>query len=216
MLKSQKSFFAGVFNLRCDRGHSFFSLNKLCCQEMFCWCTCCCFLSFAPRGFAARSRVLASLASLAQIGELARRLSMYLFDIQTRIHAASRKGAQARLDLLDTTLYTTIHDASALGLHPKQCLCATVNQTQAIFITFKSYPINSQSYELVRDQTVICTNITIREEVRHSLSWPGIACSRLHDSSAVMQSKVMRKTCVGCIRASYFRVACFIFATSFT
>ena len=31
-------------------------------------------LSSAPRGFAARSRVLASLASLAQIGELARRL----------------------------------------------------------------------------------------------------------------------------------------------
>ena len=142
--------------------------------------------------------------------------SVYLFHVQTRIHAASRKDAQARLDVLDTTLYTTILDASALSLHPKQCLCATVNQTQAIFITFKSYPINSQSYELVRDQTVICTNITIREEVRHSLSWPGIACSRLHDSSAVMQSKVMRKTCVGCIRASYFRVACFIFATSFT
>ena len=32
-------------------------------------------LSSAPRGFAARSRVLARLASLAQIGELARRLS---------------------------------------------------------------------------------------------------------------------------------------------
>ena len=31
-------------------------------------------LSSAPRGFAARSRVLARLASLAQIGELARRL----------------------------------------------------------------------------------------------------------------------------------------------
>ena len=31
-------------------------------------------LSPAPRGFAARSRVLARLASLAQIGELARRL----------------------------------------------------------------------------------------------------------------------------------------------
>ena len=33
------------------------------------------FLSPAPRGFAARSRVLARLASLAQLGELARRLS---------------------------------------------------------------------------------------------------------------------------------------------
>ena len=32
-------------------------------------------LSSAPRGFAARSRVLARLASLAQIGELARRLA---------------------------------------------------------------------------------------------------------------------------------------------
>ena len=34
-------------------------------------------LSPAPRGFAARSRVLARLASLAQIGELARRLIIY-------------------------------------------------------------------------------------------------------------------------------------------
>ena len=33
-------------------------------------------LSSAPRGFAARSRVLARLASLAQIGELARRLEL--------------------------------------------------------------------------------------------------------------------------------------------
>ena len=33
-------------------------------------------LSSAPRGFAARSRVLASLASLAQIGELSRRLEL--------------------------------------------------------------------------------------------------------------------------------------------
>ena len=34
-------------------------------------------LSQAPRGFAARSRVVARLASLAQIGELARRLTIY-------------------------------------------------------------------------------------------------------------------------------------------
>ena len=33
-------------------------------------------ISSAPRGFAARSRVLARLVSLAQIGELARRLSL--------------------------------------------------------------------------------------------------------------------------------------------
>ena len=33
----------------------------------------------APRGFAARSRVLARLTSLAQIGELARRLIFLLF-----------------------------------------------------------------------------------------------------------------------------------------
>ena len=36
-------------------------------------------LSPAPRGFAARSRVLARLASLAQIGELARRLPKTVF-----------------------------------------------------------------------------------------------------------------------------------------
>ena len=35
-------------------------------------------LSSAPRGFAARSRVLARLASLVQIGELARRLTPLL------------------------------------------------------------------------------------------------------------------------------------------
>ena len=35
-------------------------------------------LSPTPRGFAARSRVLARLASLAQIGELARRLANLL------------------------------------------------------------------------------------------------------------------------------------------
>ena len=35
-------------------------------------------LSSAPRGFAARSRILARLVSLAQIGELARRLRLDL------------------------------------------------------------------------------------------------------------------------------------------
>ena len=37
-------------------------------------------LSPAPRSFAARSRVLARLASLAQIGELARSLPRYLIN----------------------------------------------------------------------------------------------------------------------------------------
>ena len=41
-------------------------------------------LSSAPRGFAARSRVLARLVSLAQIGELARRLSRVLHKIMFR------------------------------------------------------------------------------------------------------------------------------------
>ena len=50
--------------------------------------------------------------------------------------------------------------------------------------------------------------IGIREKVRHFLIWPGIAGSRLQDSSvagsrfqdssAVMQLKVMRKTRVAC------------------
>ena len=44
---------------------------------------------------------------------------VYMFDVQTRTRAASRKDI--RLDVLDTTLYTTILDASALRAHPKQC-----------------------------------------------------------------------------------------------
>ena len=43
---------------------------------------------------------------------------VYMFDVQTRTRAASRKDI--RLDVLDTTLYTTILDASALRAHPKQ------------------------------------------------------------------------------------------------
>ena len=42
-----------------------------------------------------------------------------MFDVQTRTRAASRKDI--RLNVLDTTLYTTILDASALRAHPKQC-----------------------------------------------------------------------------------------------
>ena len=44
-----------------------------------------------------------------------------MFDIQTRVNVASRKDAKLRLNILDTTLYTTILDASALRAHPKQC-----------------------------------------------------------------------------------------------
>ena len=52
-------------------------------------------------------------------------LFVYLFDVQICVHAASRKDAQVRLDLLDITLYTTILDGSALRLHPKQCTFAS-------------------------------------------------------------------------------------------
>ena len=44
---------------------------------------------------------------------------MHMFDVQTRTRAASRKDI--RLNVLDTTLYTTILDTSALHAHPKQC-----------------------------------------------------------------------------------------------
>ena len=43
-------------------------------------------LSSAPRGFAARSRVLARLVSLAQIGELARRLQRDLTEKKRNLH----------------------------------------------------------------------------------------------------------------------------------
>ena len=46
---------------------------------------------------------------------------VYMFHVQTRTQAASRKDIH--LDVLDTTLYTTILDASALCAHPKQCTC---------------------------------------------------------------------------------------------
>ena len=46
--------------------------------------------------------------------------SVYMFDGQTRIKVASRRDGKMRLDILDTTLYTTILDASALLAHPKQ------------------------------------------------------------------------------------------------
>ena len=44
--------------------------------------------SEAPRGFAARSRVLARLVSLAQIGELARRLVSYIRETNYAIFMA--------------------------------------------------------------------------------------------------------------------------------
>ena len=43
---------------------------------------------------------------------------VYMFDVQTRTRATRK---DIRLDVLDTTLYTTILDASALCAHPKQC-----------------------------------------------------------------------------------------------
>ena len=46
---------------------------------------------------------------------------VYMFDVQTRTRVASRKDTDVSLDVLDTTLYTTILDASALRAHPKQC-----------------------------------------------------------------------------------------------
>ena len=61
-------------------------------------------LSPAPRGFAARSRVLARLASLAQIGELARRLSQYVSRRSDRslfILAEDREGNSILLDRVD-------------------------------------------------------------------------------------------------------------------
>ena len=42
---------------------------------------------------------------------------------KTCVREASGKDTQARLDVLDTILYTTILDAFALRLHPKQCIC---------------------------------------------------------------------------------------------
>lgn len=44
---------------------------------------------------------------------------VYMFDIQSRMQAAANK--QARLDILDTTLYTTVLDASALKPNLRQC-----------------------------------------------------------------------------------------------
>ena len=75
--------------------------------------------------FSARTELYLELAAFREQIQLANRKfcwpSTYLFDVQTRVHAASPRDAQARLDVLDTTLYTTILDASALRLHPKQC-----------------------------------------------------------------------------------------------
>ena len=62
-------------------------------------------LSSAPRGFAARSRVLARLVSLAQIGELARRLTQHAridfalfiaFSILRRYLAFGEKAAKKK------------------------------------------------------------------------------------------------------------------------
>ena len=57
----------------------------------------------APRGFAARSRVLARLVSLAQIGELARRLLVDLFSREKECAAALRRHRDCFLFWRETT-----------------------------------------------------------------------------------------------------------------
>lgn len=52
-------------------------------------------------------------------------LFVYLFDVQMRVHAASRKDAQVSLDVLDIIMYTTILDVPTLRLYPKQCTFAS-------------------------------------------------------------------------------------------
>ena len=46
--------------------------------------------------------------------------NVYMFDIQSRMKAATRRQ-NPQLHILDTTLYTTMLDASALRPHPRQC-----------------------------------------------------------------------------------------------
>ena len=48
---------------------------------------------------------------------------IYMFDIHSRMAYASKvsRDPHARLDILDTTLYATVLDASALRPHPRQC-----------------------------------------------------------------------------------------------
>lgn len=49
--------------------------------------------------------------------------SVYMFDIHSRMAYAKRiqLGNSASLDVIDTTLYATVLDASALRPHPRQC-----------------------------------------------------------------------------------------------
>ena len=49
--------------------------------------------------------------------------SVYLFDIHSRMARASKclHDSSARLDIIDTTLYATVPDTSALRPHPRQC-----------------------------------------------------------------------------------------------
>ena len=62
-------------------------------------------LSSAPRGFAARSRVLARLVSLAQIGELARRLRLRRLDyVENKEHEVSWELCK-RFSALWSSLY---------------------------------------------------------------------------------------------------------------
>ena len=46
---------------------------------------------------------------------------VYLYDVKLRMELASRGDTSARLDIIDTTLYATILEASALRVGAKQC-----------------------------------------------------------------------------------------------
>ena len=65
-------------------------------------------LSPDPRGFAARSRVLVRLVSLAQIGELARRLLVDLFSREKECAAALRRHRDCFLFWRETTAYVPV------------------------------------------------------------------------------------------------------------
>ena len=60
----------------------------------------------------------------AQIHEASRRFRwscVYVYDVKTRLSVASRRDVNARFDEIDTTLYATTLDASALRVGGKQC-----------------------------------------------------------------------------------------------
>ena len=92
-------------------------------------------LSSAPRGFAARSRVLARLASLAQIGELARRLRKnLLFSCSDAWNPWRKAISQFRI-----TVYTAFSRMSAL---------VPISTYNCLF-TDPLFPLQSRSRQLV-------------------------------------------------------------------